>query len=85
MNERADAVEPATRGHRIRLSVYANILAVNNAANPEAIRPLWMEEKEIIERAIALCDGNVVEAAKRLGISDSTIYRKRSKWSAPNK
>ncbi len=45
------------------------------------IRPLWLEEKEIIERAIALCDGNVIDAAKQLGISDSTIYRKRAKWS----
>lgn len=47
---------------------------------PENIRPLWLEEKDIIERAIQLCEGNVVEAAKRLGISDSTIYRKRQKW-----
>lgn len=54
----------------------------DNAATPENIRPLWMEEKDVIERAIQLCGGNVVEAAKYLGISDSTIYRKRSKWSS---
>ncbi len=44
------------------------------------IRPLWEQERAIIERAIALCGGNVIEAASRLGISDSTIYRKRAKW-----
>lgn len=44
------------------------------------IRPLWQEEREAIERAIRLCDGNVAEAADRLQISDSTIYRKRRKW-----
>lgn len=46
------------------------------------IRPLWEQERAIIERAIALCGGNVIEAAARLGISDSTIYRKRARWRA---
>ena len=44
------------------------------------VRPLWMMEKELIEHAIACCDGNVVEAAKLLEISPSTIYRKRVVW-----
>ena len=46
----------------------------------QSIRPLWQEEREVIERAIRLCDGNVADAARRLEISDSTIYRKRQKW-----
>ena len=44
------------------------------------IRPLWLEEKDLIERAIALCDGNVPKAAVALQISASTIYRKRVAW-----
>lgn len=44
------------------------------------IRPLWLEEKEVIERAVALCDGNVPKAAALLDISASTIYRKRQGW-----
>ena len=44
------------------------------------IRPLWLEEKAIIERAIALCDGNIPKAAALLEISASTIYRKRLIW-----
>ena len=46
----------------------------------DEIRPLWMEEQDIIERAIAICDGNIIMAAARLGISPSTIYRKRQAW-----
>jgi two-component system repressor protein LuxO len=50
------------------------------AASAEEIRPLWLQEKDIIESAIALCDGNIPKAAAMLGISASTIYRKRVIW-----
>ncbi len=46
----------------------------------EEIRPLWMIEKEIIEQAITLCDGNIPKAAHLLQISPSTIYRKKVAW-----
>lgn len=49
-------------------------IAINN------IRPLWVEEKEIIERAILICDGNVPKAAALLDITASTVYRKRQVW-----
>ena len=44
------------------------------------IKPLWLEEKNIIERAILLCNGNINLAAVYLDISPSTIYRKRLGW-----
>ena len=44
------------------------------------IKPLWLEEKEIIERAISLCNGNINLAAVYLEISPSTIYRKKQGW-----
>lgn len=44
------------------------------------IRPLWMIEKEVIEQAINLCDGNIPKAAHLLQISPSTIYRKKVVW-----
>jgi len=44
------------------------------------IRPLWIIEKEIIERAISLCDDNIPKAAAKLEISPSTIYRKKQNW-----
>jgi len=47
-----------------------------------AVRPLWMIEKDAIEDAITACAGNVPRAAALLGISASTIYRKRLNWEA---
>ena len=44
------------------------------------ILPLWQAEKDIIEKAIEACDGNVPKAAALLDISASTIYRKRQGW-----
>ena len=37
-------------------------------------------EREAIERAIVTCGGSIPKAARRLGISPSTIYRKRESW-----
>ena len=49
------------------------------------IRPLWMVEKEAIEQAIEACEGNIPRAATILGISASTIYRKRLAWEVERK
>ncbi|MEO0608337.1 MAG: sigma-54 dependent transcriptional regulator [Pseudomonadota bacterium] len=50
-------------------------------AEPDyGLEPLWLTEKKAIERAIALCRGNVVAAAKQLQINPSTIYRKKASW-----
>jgi two-component system repressor protein LuxO len=46
-----------------------------------AIRPLAEVEREAIERAVELCGGNIPKAAAHLGISPSTLYRKRAAWS----
>ena len=44
------------------------------------LKPLWQHEQDIIERAIAACDGNIGKAAAHLDINASTIYRKRNHW-----
>ena len=44
------------------------------------ILPLWETEKLAIEDAITSCGGNIPKAAALLGISASTIYRKRQHW-----
>jgi two-component system repressor protein LuxO len=46
----------------------------------DAIRPLWLVEKEAIEDAIDRCDGSIPRAAEALGVSPSTIYRKKQSW-----
>jgi DNA-binding NtrC family response regulator len=45
-----------------------------------AVRTLQEIERQAIEEAIALCDGNIPKAAALLDISASTIYRKRQAW-----
>jgi two-component system repressor protein LuxO len=44
------------------------------------IDPLWRQEQQIIEGALAACGGNAARAAAALEISPSTIYRKRQAW-----
>jgi two-component system repressor protein LuxO len=53
------------------------------AADPaRRIRPLAELEREAIEEAIRLCAGNIPKAAAFLGVSPSTLYRKREAWTA---
>ncbi len=49
-------------------------------SNKEEIKPLAMFEREIIEHAIRLCNGNITQAAKKLDINPATIHRKRKIW-----
>jgi len=51
-------------------------------ATPAQLKPLWLVEREAIERAIAYCGGNIPRAAALLEVSPSTIYRKRQAWSS---
>jgi two-component system, repressor protein LuxO len=64
------------------LAAAATSAARPQAAAPEEILPLAAVERQAIERAIALCHGNMTEAAARLGVNVSTIYRKRQSWTA---
>jgi|GEM_PF-60172 two-component system repressor protein LuxO len=51
-----------------------------DAGLPEHIRPLADVEREAIERAIRICGGNIPRAAHFLGVSASTLYRKKQGW-----
>jgi len=44
------------------------------------IKPLASVERDVIERAIKICDGNIPKAAALLEVSPSTIYRKKQGW-----
>jgi two-component system, repressor protein LuxO len=54
----------------------------NSAATspPMAIRPMADIERETIQQAIDYCDGNVINASVLLGLSPSTVYRKKQAW-----
>ena len=51
-----------------------------SASDEAPIKPLWQVEKETIEAAIQHCSNNIPRAAEALGLSSSTIYRKRQVW-----
>ncbi|MDA9556859.1 sigma 54-interacting transcriptional regulator [Vibrio sp.] len=44
------------------------------------LRPLHIIEREIIEKVIEECDGNVPMASRYLEVSPSTLYRKVQNW-----
>ena len=46
----------------------------------EGVRPLWMVEKEAIQHAIDVSDGNINRAAILLEVAPSTVYRKVQAW-----
>ena len=46
----------------------------------QLIRPIAELERQAIEQAIELCQGNIPKAAHYLEISAATIYRKRNSW-----
>ncbi|HUI16775.1 MAG TPA: sigma-54 dependent transcriptional regulator [Alphaproteobacteria bacterium] len=75
--EASSAALPAARG---REEAVARQATAPGQATADGIRPLWQIEKDAIEDAIRLCQGNIPKAATHLGISASTIYRKRMSW-----
>lgn len=76
------------------LSEYATTATTNPpvrvAGNPRPsgsdsdILPLREVEREAVERAIALCGGNIPRAAAALDVAPSTLYRKRLAWTETN-
>ncbi len=57
-----------------------NKAAFDADASPAPLQPLWLTEKQAIERAIAACAGNIPKAAELLEVSPSTLYRKKQSW-----
>ena len=52
------------------------------ASDAASIVPLAQVERAAIERAVEICEDNVVQAASALGVSPSTLYRKMQQWQA---
>jgi DNA-binding NtrC family response regulator len=72
--------EPVSAG-RLRLAALGAVRAfTETVVAPPVIRPLAVVEREAIEAALTLCDGNIPRAAAALGVSPSTLYRKKQAW-----
>lgn len=54
----------------------------SHIARREQIQPLWLTEKNAIESAVSMCDGNINRAAGLLEVAPSTLYRKLQSWKA---
>ena len=70
--------EQKTIGDGINFDVSSSVANASNSQ--QSIRPLADIEREAIEHAIAVCDGNIPKAAVLLDVSPSTIYRKIQAW-----
>ena len=74
-------LDSQSRDHPPELDIpTANTLAAEATASSKDIIPMAEIERLTIERAIDLCEGNVVKAAKALEVSPSTLYRKMQNW-----
>ena len=72
--------KPVSAG-RLRLAVLGAMhTATVPTALPAPIRTLAVVEREAIEAALLACDGNIPRAAAALGVSPSTLYRKKQAW-----
>lgn len=72
---------PLWSGLRVQVSALA-VGTDGHAANGSAL-PLKAVETALIRRTVEEAGGNVMEAAKRLGISRATIYRKLARRDPP--
>lgn len=70
--------EPCSAEHRPTTEV----VGLRPADSKPELRSLAEVERVAIENAIAVCNGNLTEAAKHLAINVSTIHRKRQSWLA---
>ncbi|HEX7047103.1 MAG TPA: sigma-54 dependent transcriptional regulator [Gammaproteobacteria bacterium] len=69
---------------KLRLPDVATLLTQNAPGDnkpAQGVPTLEEAEQELMRRALAHCDGNVIEAADLLGISRSAMYRRIEKYS----
>ena len=81
MLERVDATAPrAGNGTAAPRSAPAPLRLAAERRRAAEVKPLWQVEKEAIEQALAVCNGNVPRAAALLEVNPSTIYRRKTEW-----
>lgn len=91
VRELENAIERAvviTSGNEIHLSDIPPHIATigqEEMIQPESSLPRWIEklEEDVMRRTLLECEGNISQAAKKLGIGRATIYRKAKKYNLP--
>lgn len=72
-------VIPTKQSHKTQNPLIKTSLQVSKINQKNQIIPLDTIIRDVIENALTICNGNVVEAAANLGVSPSTIYRKQKR------
>ncbi|PCI61626.1 MAG: sigma-54-dependent Fis family transcriptional regulator [Kordiimonadales bacterium] len=76
--------EPSQAAYQAMPGIQAPV--THSGSNTELeIEPLEVSERRIMERAIVLSGGKVRQAARKLAINPSTLYRKIKEWSDADK
>ena len=73
-------LDPNAATRQVAVPAPIAALAGNPRPGTGAVKPLWQVEKEAIEEAITVCNGNIPRAAALLEINPSTIYRRKAEW-----
>ena len=64
------------------ISESVDLTSIEARIAPLVGEELVVVERVLIEMTISACNGSVPKAARKLGVSPSTIYRKRESWSS---
>jgi two-component system repressor protein LuxO len=73
-------LEPNAAARPTSIAALAATPRPGGSPGASAVKPLWLVEKEAMEEAIALCNGNIPRAAALLEVNPSTIYRRKAEW-----
>jgi len=71
--------EPAMSQNAVLTDSAPAVSASLNISNLDGMT-LNQIEQIVVERAVDRCNGSLTKAAKSLGVSPSTLYRKKEKW-----
>jgi two-component system repressor protein LuxO len=62
------------------LSLVESVSRRSHVERRQQVEPLWLTEKNAIEAAVDICEGNINRAAGLLEVAPSTLYRKLQSW-----
>ena len=74
-----ELIHPAATNTAIENTAGVSVEASNPQDNG-LVQPLWLVEKQMIERALQKCNYNIRATARVLEVSPSTLYRKMKQW-----